>query len=132
LAASSTSTTTQPDHTNDIFGKHNAAADPDPAAYFRDLAKTCLDDAWQMMLDNDLAFSGVEGELTPMVRISNAYGALVQKAATTVERVADAFLRVIGLVDPPTALLRPKTLLRVLAEEPREHMISPNREGSTT
>ncbi|WP_158852537.1 FAD-dependent oxidoreductase [Saccharothrix deserti] len=109
----------------------STGATPRPTAYFRDLAAEALDGPWEMMIDNDLAFPGVEGDRTAKVRISHAYGALVQAAATRDERVADAFLRVVGLIDPPTALLRPATLLRVLrgalARAPRTPPTRPSR-----
>lgn len=89
-------------------------AAPRPVPYFQDYARDVVAGPWETMETNDLSFPGVDGERTLQVRIAHAYTGLVQRAATRDAAVAKAFLRVFGLIDPPTALLRPGTLLRVL------------------
>ena len=70
--------------------------------------------AWDLAVGSDLALPETPGERTRRVRMVNAWVARVLAAAETDEEVAAQFLRVIGMVDPPTALFRPLVLRRVL------------------
>ncbi len=72
------------------------------------------DGPWEMAVGADLAIPGVNGRRTPRRRIAGAYVARLQAAAAHDPAVARAFMRVTGLVDPPEAILRPSTALRVL------------------
>ncbi|XRQ04419.1 FAD-dependent oxidoreductase [Actinomadura welshii] len=81
--------------------------------YFRAVAKT-LNDPWRMAVAADLAMPEVEGHRSPAVRITNAYVDRVQAAAAHDRGVGERFFRVIGLLDPPAALLHPSVLGRVL------------------
>ncbi len=47
------------------------------------------------------------------VRMGNAYLARLQYAATRDAKVTEAFMRVVGLLDPPEALMRPRMAARV-------------------
>jgi len=69
---------------------------------------------WNMAIAGDLAIPGVQGQRTPKVRAANSYLSRVLAAAADDTTVADAFVRVSGLVDPPSALLRPRVALRLL------------------
>lgn len=73
-----------------------------------------IDDAWTMASDSDLNLPCVEGRRSSRTRISNAYTARVHRAAATDPAVGAQFLRVINLLDRPTALLRPAIAARVL------------------
>ncbi|MGW0176900.1 FAD-dependent oxidoreductase [Rhodococcus sp. NPDC003322] len=73
-----------------------------------------LDDAWTTSSDSDLNIPCVEGRRSTRTRISNAYTARVHRAAATDPNVGAQFLRVINLLERPTALLRPVTAARVL------------------
>lgn len=73
-----------------------------------------VDTPWQVSTSGDLAFPGVVGPRPLPVRLGNAYMAKVQHAATLDPEVTAAFMRVAGLIDAPTALMRPRMLLRVL------------------
>ncbi|MFI6084356.1 FAD-dependent oxidoreductase [Streptomyces sp. NPDC051217] len=81
---------------------------PDPAAYFRDLARGAVDEAWRQALSNDLGFPGVEGVRTPEILADQRYVGRVVEAAQRDGEIAAAFARVVGLVDPPEALRSPK------------------------
>ncbi|MFE5565905.1 MULTISPECIES: FAD-dependent oxidoreductase [Amycolatopsis] len=85
----------------------------DPAAYLRDIARI-VDVPWEISAGGDLDFPGVEGKRTPKVRVGNSFIARVQYAATKNPEVTDAYLRIAGLMDPPTALMRPGMVAKVL------------------
>ncbi|XVV00997.1 FAD-dependent oxidoreductase [Actinosynnema sp. CA-248983] len=88
---------------------------PDARAFFADIAKV-LDAPWDIAAGGDLAYPDVVGPRPLKARMGNSYMPKVQTAATRDPRVASAFLRVAGLVDPPTALMRPGLALRVLRQ----------------
>jgi 2-polyprenyl-6-methoxyphenol hydroxylase-like FAD-dependent oxidoreductase len=79
--------------------------------YFRAAAKP-IGVAWQFAVGGDLSLPQVEGHRPLSVRMSNAYVARLQTAAESDVAVAEQFARVVGLLDPPAALLRPKMLIR--------------------
>ncbi|MGP4027071.1 FAD-dependent oxidoreductase [Actinomadura sp. 3N407] len=81
--------------------------------YFRAVAKA-LNDPWRMAVAADLSMPEVEGHRGPAVKVMNAYVDRVQAAAARDADVAEQFFRVIGLLDPPAALMRPSVLVRAL------------------
>jgi hypothetical protein len=94
--------------------RDHLGAGPRPVrAYFRDLARA-IDAPWDMSAGGDLGFPGVQGRRTLKVRLGNAFMSRLQVAATRDRDVSRAFMRVAGLVDPPTALTRLPVLSRVL------------------
>jgi 2-polyprenyl-6-methoxyphenol hydroxylase-like FAD-dependent oxidoreductase len=86
---------------------------PRPQQFFRDLART-VDVPWDIAVGGDLVFPGVQGRRTVKVRLGNAYIARLHAAAAHDARLAAAFVRVAGLIEPPGSLLRPGIVLRVL------------------
>ncbi|MFE3542518.1 FAD-dependent oxidoreductase [Nocardia sp. NPDC059177] len=74
---------------------------------------------WQMAAGGDLAFAGVTGKRTPAVRLVNTYIRRLHAAAAHDSDLTVAFLRVAGMVDPPTALFRPSVARRVLGRRER-------------
>jgi 2-polyprenyl-6-methoxyphenol hydroxylase-like FAD-dependent oxidoreductase len=70
--------------------------------------------AWQTARAADLALPGTPGRRSPAHRGATAYLARVQAAAAEDAAVAEGFLRVTGLIDPPSALLQPRILLPAL------------------
>ncbi|MFI0816126.1 FAD-dependent oxidoreductase [Streptomyces sp. NPDC021098] len=86
---------------------------PDPVRFHREVAAV-VDIAWQMSTGSDLRYPGVVGPRTPRSRLVSAYAARAQVAAHRDPEVARTFMRVANLTLPPTALLTPPTLLRVL------------------
>jgi 2-polyprenyl-6-methoxyphenol hydroxylase-like FAD-dependent oxidoreductase len=86
---------------------------PDPLAYLRAVAKIVAS-PWASAAGGDLAWPGVEGRKTRMTRIMNAYLARLMAGMLLDPRITLGFLRVAGMVDPPTRLLRPGMVVRVL------------------
>ncbi|WP_433242524.1 FAD-dependent oxidoreductase [Streptosporangium sp. CA-135522] len=81
--------------------------------YFAAAAKA-LDPAWQLSSGADLALREAEAARTPLARMLNAYLGRLQRVAAHDPQVAVAFSRVSGLLDPPSALVRPAVLWRAL------------------
>ncbi|WP_067815057.1 FAD-dependent oxidoreductase [Actinomadura kijaniata] len=86
---------------------------PSPRPFLAQVARI-VDAPWEISAGGDLDFPGVEGPRTVKVRMGNAYMARLQYAATKDAAVTDGFMRVAGLIDPPTALMRPSMVARVL------------------
>jgi 2-polyprenyl-6-methoxyphenol hydroxylase-like FAD-dependent oxidoreductase len=85
--------------------------------YFRALART-VDTPWTMGVGADLAHRGVRGTRTPAIRLGHHYLPRLHAAAAHDPVVARAFVRVMGMLDPPSALFHPALLLRVLRVRP--------------
>jgi flavin-dependent dehydrogenase len=79
--------------------------------YFRAAAKP-IGVAWQFAVGADLSVPEVEGRRPMGLRLSNRFVDRLQIAAETDIAVAEQFIRVVGLLDPPATLLHPKMLLR--------------------
>jgi 2-polyprenyl-6-methoxyphenol hydroxylase-like FAD-dependent oxidoreductase len=92
--------------------------------YFRHIAKV-IDIPWEIAVGADLAFPGVPGRRTVKIRLVNAYLPRLHAAATTDGSLACAFVRVLGMVDRPEALLRPDRVIRVLWAHLRGHTHAP-------
>jgi 2-polyprenyl-6-methoxyphenol hydroxylase-like FAD-dependent oxidoreductase len=84
-----------------------------PRRYFRSIARL-VDVPWDVTVGGDLAFPQVPGRRTVKIRLVNAYLQRLQAAAESDATLATAFIRVVGMVDRPEALLRPDRMLRVL------------------
>ncbi|WP_158883784.1 FAD-dependent oxidoreductase [Amycolatopsis anabasis] len=90
-----------------------AGGPPSPLRFFRDISGV-IDAPWDIAAGGDLSWPRVEGERSAKIRMVNAYMGRLQAAALRDSRITGAFMRVAGLIDPPTALLRPGMALRVL------------------
>lgn len=89
------------------------AAVPPAGRYFTEIARV-IDVPWQTAVGADLAFPGVTGERTTEIQERNAYVSRLHAAAATDAALSEAFLRVIGMLDPPQALFRPELRRRVM------------------
>lgn len=81
--------------------------------FFKEVSKP-LDAPWQMANGSDLSIPQVEGPRPLPVRLVNAYINLVLTAAERDSVLAERFLKVQYLLVPPTTLMRPATMARVL------------------
>ncbi|MFC4119219.1 FAD-dependent oxidoreductase [Nonomuraea zeae] len=81
--------------------------------FFRRIAKV-VDAPWEITVGGDLRMPGVQGNLTPKLRLVNAYLERFHAAAAHDPELALRFLRVANLYDPPPSLMSPGSLLRVL------------------
>jgi len=97
---------------------------PEARAFFADVAND-IRGPWAVSAGADLGYRGAEGRRTPMIRMVNAYVAQLQRAAVYDGELTNAFIRVAGLVDPPPALMRPATALRVLRHFARRPAATP-------
>jgi 2-polyprenyl-6-methoxyphenol hydroxylase-like FAD-dependent oxidoreductase len=85
----------------------------DARRFYRSAARP-LGDAWDLATGSDLSLPEVPGRRTVKVKVLNAY---IERVLTTAERdiaVSGAFLRVLGMLDRPSALMRPAVAARVL------------------
>jgi 2-polyprenyl-6-methoxyphenol hydroxylase-like FAD-dependent oxidoreductase len=88
--------------------------EPDPHRYFAAVSGS-LEAPWRFGVGADLALPGVTGPALPESPLTADYVGRLQLAATEDPAVAVAFMRVMGLVDPPPALMRPEIAARVTA-----------------
>ena len=100
-----------------------------PRRFFKDAAKK-IKVAWQTAVGSDLTLPQVQGPRPLSTRLTNAYVDRVLTAAETDPWVSQQFLRVTGMIDPPTQLLRPAFVSRVLrtAAQPRDRQDRPVHE----
>jgi 2-polyprenyl-6-methoxyphenol hydroxylase-like FAD-dependent oxidoreductase len=87
------------------------SADDLARRYFRAAAKP-IGVAWRFAVGGDLNLPEVEGPRPLSLRLTNRYIDRLQTAAESDIVVAEQFMKVIGLIDPPTRLLHPKMMLR--------------------
>ncbi|HSO28227.1 MAG TPA: hypothetical protein VLS48_09175 [Anaerolineales bacterium] len=93
-------------------------------------ASNIINDSWNAAVGNDLGYQAVEGPRSPMVRFINWYIGKVHKAAHTDSDVSIAFLKMINMVAPPSSILHPQILWRVLKGNLRSDRIL--KEGTIT
>lgn len=96
-----------------VLREHLAKGMPDSLVFEKDIVGV-IEVPWQISAGGDLGFPEVEGPRPPEVQMMNSYMALLQSAATRDGMVTRTFMRVAGLVDPPTELMSPDTIYRVL------------------
>lgn len=84
-----------------------------PRRFHRAIARA-VNAPWEMDAGGDLAFPDAQGRRTQKLRLAGAYITQLHAAAAHDTRLASAFTRVSGLLDPPQALMRPGVALRVL------------------
>ena len=95
---------------------------PRALEFLREVGKI-INNPWDISTSGDLDFPGVVGARPLKVRMGNTYMSRLQYAATKDAAITDAFMRVAGLMDPPTALMRPRLLNKILRNS--RHMPPP-------
>lgn len=88
--------------------------DADLARRFFAAAKVAIDTPWDIAVGNDLRHPQVQGPRSPKVRFINWYIGKLHLAARHDAVLANAFLKVANLEAPPTQLLSPAIVMRVL------------------
>ncbi|MFE9747425.1 FAD-dependent oxidoreductase [Saccharothrix saharensis] len=86
--------------------------------FFREAARI-IDPVWQLNALGDLALPEIPGHRSPSTKALNRYVARLQRVAAHDPVAATAFIRTIGLLQPPTSILRPNVLARVVIGGPR-------------
>lgn len=81
--------------------------------YFKRIQKI-KNKLWSMSTSEDFRFPETTGNRPFGIDITNKYVSMVHKAAITDEKVSKAFLKVMGLIDPPAKLFSPMMLWRIL------------------
>jgi hypothetical protein len=69
---------------------------------------------WQLAVGEDFRYPETEGTKPPFTDMINAYVEKVHKATQCDPVVYAQFLRVMNLIDPPTSLMSPGIMWRVL------------------
>ncbi|MEU8678800.1 FAD-binding monooxygenase [Streptomyces sp. NPDC048560] len=119
---------------------HLRRGTPRSRAFMREVGRI-VGTPWFTSTTGDLAYEGMAehtgttGLRRLVARVGNAYVARLHDAATKDPAVTNALMRVAGLVDRPTALMRPRVLLGALrrpADTEREPASDPpaRRSGS--
>ena len=90
------------------------AGDADLARRFFAAAAIAIDTPWDIAVGNDLRHPQVAGPRSPKVRFINWYIGKLHMAARHDAKLATAFLEVANLEAPPTRLLQPAIVMRVL------------------
>lgn len=93
-----------------------------PQRYFRASARE-IRTPWRAAVGSDLALPQIQGKRPMSVRVTNAYLDRVLEAAETDPAVVQQFLRLITMLDPPSQLLHPSTMLRVV-KAPRKRSLT--------
>lgn len=86
--------------------------------FFRRAARS-IDSPWQIVSGGDLRFPESKGKRTLTTRLINLYMKRLHVAARRDPMVARSFSEVTGLLAPPSSLMRPRIVWRVLWENLR-------------
>jgi 2-polyprenyl-6-methoxyphenol hydroxylase-like FAD-dependent oxidoreductase len=98
----------------ELLRRHLSGGAPRPQLFLRDLLRDVVGPSWTTMALGDLAYAEVSGRGSARLKLTQAYWSRLWRAATRDPTVADALLRVLALMDPFPALLRPSVAARVL------------------
>ncbi|CDO87449.1 2-polyprenyl-6-methoxyphenol hydroxylase-like oxidoreductase [Mycobacterium triplex] len=81
--------------------------------FFRNCTKE-IRVAWRSAVSSDLALPQIAGKRPATMRVANAYLERVFAAAETEPALVQQFLRSLNMIDPPSRLLRPSIVARVV------------------
>jgi 2-polyprenyl-6-methoxyphenol hydroxylase-like FAD-dependent oxidoreductase len=81
--------------------------------YFK-ATRRIVDTAWDLAIGSDLSLPEVEGPRSILTRLSNAWVERILQAAEDDACVAEAFGSVTDLLAPPTVLMQPRLIWRVV------------------
>ncbi|MFK0119764.1 FAD-dependent oxidoreductase [Streptomyces sp. NPDC090994] len=95
--------------------------DPLPRRFFKTAARR-IEVAWQMALGSDLSLPEVAGPRPLPVRVLNAYFGWLMTAAEHDSALTQEFVKVSSLLSPPTILLNPATIGRVVVGNLRRRL----------
>jgi hypothetical protein len=90
------------------------AGDADLSRRFFAGASAVIDTPWDIAVGNDLRHPNVQGPRSSKVRFVNWYIGKLHMAARHDAKLAAAFLEVANLEAPPTRLLQPDIVMRVI------------------
>lgn len=91
-----------------------AAGERDLARRFYRAAARIVAPAWQLNAGGDLALPEIAGRRPLSLRLTNRYVARLQRIAEHDPVVASAFLRVAGLLEPPSSMMTPRILAKAV------------------
>lgn len=97
--------------------------------FFR-AASRVVDTPWQLAVGGDLAIDRVPGPRPLPVRLVNAYVDRLRRVAVHDAGVSRTFLRVVHMLDEPSALFAPAVLWRVLCGPLRRAYSAPRQPGA--
>jgi 2-polyprenyl-6-methoxyphenol hydroxylase-like FAD-dependent oxidoreductase len=86
---------------------------PDTRRFFREIARIVAG-PWGIATGGDLSFAHATGRRSRKLHLMAGYLARLQAGAAVDAALAVSFLRVSSLIDPPKALMRPRTAVRVV------------------
>lgn len=95
-----------------VLSEHLTEGQPRPKTYFRKVSKV-LEGPWQISAGGDHAHPQLRASADLPTRVVNRYISTLQAGAAENPRLAEAFLRVAGMIDPPTRLFHPATAIAV-------------------
>ena len=97
------------------LGEVLAAGDRDLARRFFKRAASIVDTPWDIAVGSDLKLPETPGHRSLKTRFVNWYVSKVHKCAHDDAEAGVAFIRVVQLLDPPEALMRPSMIMKVIA-----------------
>ena len=105
----------------ELLRRHLLDGEPRPRPFLRELLRDVVGPSWTTMALGDLAYAEVSGRRSARLKLTQAYWSRLLRAATRDPAVACVLLRVLALVDPFPALLRPAVAARVLRHRGTPH-----------
>lgn len=93
--------------------------------YFREISRV-VDQPWQLAVGEDFRYPETEGQAPLGSALINQYVAGIHRAVQRDPVVYQAFLKVMNLIEPPTSLMQPHMIWRVISST-RKPKYTPHR-----